>query len=121
MTVTERILTIAVVVLGTVTTRFLPFAMFPEGKKLPDAIVRLGRVLPAAVMGFLVIHMVTYPPSKCNEIEGGQKGERIANQTKQHCTKTICSAVPATKLSTIFRFQRWTATTQAREISSGRP
>lgn len=34
MTVTERILTIAVVVLGTVTTRFLPFAMFPEGKKL---------------------------------------------------------------------------------------
>ena len=32
MTVTERILTIAVVVLGTVTTRFLPFAIFPEGK-----------------------------------------------------------------------------------------
>ena len=56
MTVTERILTIAVVVLGTVTTRFLPFAIFPEGKKLPDAIVRLGRVLPAAVMGFLVIY-----------------------------------------------------------------
>ena len=27
MTVTERILTIAVVVLGTVTTRFLPFEM----------------------------------------------------------------------------------------------
>ena len=50
MTVTERILTIAVVVLGTVTTRFLPFAIFPEGKKLPDAIVRLGRVLPAAVI-----------------------------------------------------------------------
>ena len=40
MTVTERILTIAMVVLGTVTTRFLPFALFPEGKKLPDAIVR---------------------------------------------------------------------------------
>ena len=56
MTVTERILTIAMVVLGTVTTRFLPFAIFPEGKKLPDAIVRLGRVLPAAVMGFLVIY-----------------------------------------------------------------
>ena len=56
MTVTERILTIAVVVLGTVTTRFLAFAIFPEGKKLPDAIVRLGRVLPAAVMGFLVIY-----------------------------------------------------------------
>ena len=47
---------IAMVVLGTVTTRFLPFAIFPEGKKLPDAIVRLGRVLPAAVMGFLVIY-----------------------------------------------------------------
>lgn len=56
MTVTERILTIAMVVLGTVTTRFLPFILFPEGKKLPDTIVRLGRVLPAAVMGFLVIY-----------------------------------------------------------------
>lgn len=56
MTTTQQIITIAMVVLGTVTTRFLPFALFPEGKKLPDAIIRLGRVLPAAVMGFLVIY-----------------------------------------------------------------
>lgn len=56
MTTMERILTIAMVVLGTVTTRFLPFALFPEGKKLPDAINRLGQVLPAAAMGFLVIY-----------------------------------------------------------------
>lgn len=33
MTVTERILTIAMVVLGTVTTRFLPFALLPGGEK----------------------------------------------------------------------------------------
>lgn len=33
MTVTERILTIAVVVLGTVTTRFLPFCPLPRGEK----------------------------------------------------------------------------------------
>lgn len=56
MTTAQQIITIAMVVLGTVTTRFLSFVLFPEGKKLPDAIIRLGRVLPAAVMGFLVIY-----------------------------------------------------------------
>lgn len=30
MTITQQIVTIAVVVLGTMTTRFLPFLIFPE-------------------------------------------------------------------------------------------
>ena len=32
MTVTQQIITIVAVVLGTMTTRFLPFLIFPEGK-----------------------------------------------------------------------------------------
>lgn len=33
MTLTQSIITIAAVVLGTMLTRFLPFLIFPEGKK----------------------------------------------------------------------------------------
>lgn len=33
MTITQQIITVAVVVLGTMTTRFLPFLIFPGGKR----------------------------------------------------------------------------------------
>ena len=46
MTTTQRIITIAIVVLGTMTTRFLPFIIFPEGKTPPKFISYLGTVLP---------------------------------------------------------------------------
>lgn len=56
MTLTQRILTIAVIVLGTMLTRFLPFLLFPAGKPTPKAIHHLGSVLPGAVFGLLVIY-----------------------------------------------------------------
>lgn len=56
MTLTQRIITIAMVVLGTVLTRFLPFLLFPAGKPTPRYIQYLGRVLPGAVFGLLVIY-----------------------------------------------------------------
>jgi branched-subunit amino acid transport protein AzlD len=56
MTLIQGIITVAVVVLGTMTTRFLPFFVFPEGKKTPDYIRYLGTVLPFAVIGLLVIY-----------------------------------------------------------------
>lgn len=56
MTLTEQILTIAMVVLGTVITRFLPFLLFPAGRSTPRYIRYLGKVLPAAVFGMLVIY-----------------------------------------------------------------
>lgn len=55
MTLWQQVLTIAAVVLGTMTTRFLPFLLFPEGKQPPAFVRYLGTVLPAAVMGLLVI------------------------------------------------------------------
>ena len=55
MTTTQQIITIAMAVLATVLTRFLPFVIFPAGKKMPKIIKYLGRVLPAAVFGFLVV------------------------------------------------------------------
>lgn len=56
MTLTQRILTIAVVALGTLATRFLPFLIFPAGKPTPRYIQYLGRVLPPAVFGLLVVY-----------------------------------------------------------------
>lgn len=35
MTLTEQIITIGMVVLGTMITRFLPFLLFPAGKPVP--------------------------------------------------------------------------------------
>ena len=55
MTTTQQIITIAMAVLATVLTRFLPFVIFPAGKEMPKIIKYLGRVLPAAVFGFLVV------------------------------------------------------------------
>lgn len=55
MTLWQQVLTIAAVVLGTMTTRFLPFLLFPEGKQPPPFVRYLCTVLPAAVMGLLVI------------------------------------------------------------------
>lgn len=56
MTLTQQIITIAMVVLGTMITRFLPFLIFPPGKETPKYIQYVGKVLPAAVFGLLVIY-----------------------------------------------------------------
>ncbi len=56
MTLTEQMITIAVIVFGTMLTRFLPFLVFPAGKPTPDYIKYLGKVLPAAVFGMLVVY-----------------------------------------------------------------
>ena len=55
MSLTEQIITIAVVILGTVLTRALPFIIFPENKPTPAYVKYLGNVLPAAVIGLLVV------------------------------------------------------------------
>lgn len=56
MSLTQQIVTIGVVVLGTVLTRFLPFLLFPAGKPTPRYIRYLGTVLPGAVFGLLVVY-----------------------------------------------------------------
>ena len=57
MTTTPQIIiTIASVVAATMLTRFLPFIIFPAGKPTPKYIVYLGRVLPPAIFGMLVIY-----------------------------------------------------------------
>lgn len=56
MSLTQSIITILMVILGTVTTRFLPFLLFPANKPTPKFIRYLGKVLPFAVIGLLVVY-----------------------------------------------------------------
>lgn len=52
----ETFLTIAVIALGTLLTRVLPFVLFSDNKKSPAYINYLGKVLPYPVMGLLVVY-----------------------------------------------------------------
>lgn len=56
MTLTQQIITVTMVVLGTAVTRFLPFLLFPAGRPTPKYVQYLGKVLPAAVFGLLVVY-----------------------------------------------------------------
>ena len=50
------VITVAIVVAGTLLTRFGAFLVFPQGKKAPDFVLFLGKALPTAVMGMLVVY-----------------------------------------------------------------
>ena len=56
MTLTQQIITIAMCVLGTMATRFLPFIIFNEKRRTPEFVQYLGKFLPSAVFGMLVIY-----------------------------------------------------------------
>ena len=53
-----KIALIAVTALVTMSTRFLPFLIFGEKRKTPELILYLGKVLPCAIMGMLVVYCV---------------------------------------------------------------
>ncbi len=50
------ILLIVVITLVTMATRFAPFLIFGENRKTPAIITYLGKVLPFAIMGMLVVY-----------------------------------------------------------------
>ena len=56
MTVTQQIITIALCVLGTMLTRFLPFLIFNESRRTPSYIQYLGKVLPGAIFSMLIVY-----------------------------------------------------------------
>ena len=47
---------VAVIALVTAAIRFLPFWVFRGGRPVPAVVEKLGRVLPAAIMGMLVVY-----------------------------------------------------------------
>lgn len=47
---------VVVAALVTAATRFLPFLIFGNNRKTPDIILYLGKVLPRAIIGMLVVY-----------------------------------------------------------------
>ncbi len=56
LTEMQTFIIILCIALGAIFTRFLPFIIFPENKPVPEYITYLGNVLPAAVIGLLVVY-----------------------------------------------------------------
>ena len=56
LTTVQILAIILAVSLGTQITRWLPFLLFPESKQPPKVGLYLGKVLPPAMMGLLVVY-----------------------------------------------------------------
>ena len=56
LTPLQTLIMILTVAAGTQLTRWLPFWLFPEKKQPPAVVTYLGRVLPPAMMGLLVVY-----------------------------------------------------------------
>lgn len=56
MTSQQQIITIVILAVITFMTRALPFFVFPAGKPTPKYIQYLGKALPLAVFGMLVVY-----------------------------------------------------------------
>ena len=52
----QQLLTVGVCVAATMLTRFLPFLLFSSKKPTPKYVQYLGRALPGAIFGMLVIY-----------------------------------------------------------------
>ena len=50
------ILIVAIAALVTMALRFLPFVIFGENRQTPPLVSYLGKVLPFAIMGMLVVY-----------------------------------------------------------------
>ena len=56
LTTGQALAIVGAVTLGAIITRFLPFLLFPDSRPVPKLITYLGRTLPAAMMGLLVVY-----------------------------------------------------------------
>ena len=52
----HSLIIVAMVALATQITRWTPFLLFSGDKKLPKVVEDLGRLLPPAMMGLLVVY-----------------------------------------------------------------
>ena len=73
MSIFQAAATIGIIALATLLIRAAPFVLFPKAQKTPPFIRYLGRVLPHAVMGMLVVYCFkavnfTRPPYGLPEI-----------------------------------------------------
>ncbi len=56
MTLTQQFIIIGCCVAGTMIPRFLPFLLFSSRRPTPKFILYLGKALPSAIFGMLVVY-----------------------------------------------------------------
>ncbi len=56
LTPMQSLIIILGIAFATLLTRALPFILFPAGRKTPKYITYLGKVLPFAIIGMLVVY-----------------------------------------------------------------
>ena len=56
LTGTQTLILALMAALGTAATRFAPFLLFPESKEIPPVVLFLGKYLPPAMMGLLIVY-----------------------------------------------------------------
>ena len=56
MTLSQQLITVLMIVIGTLITRALPFIVIPSGKPTPKFLKYLGNYLPGAVFAMLVVY-----------------------------------------------------------------
>ncbi len=69
MTATQQLITVGVCVLATLITRFVPFFVFSAKRTAPPFVRYLGKALPPALFGLLVVYCL-----KAVDILGGTHG-----------------------------------------------
>ncbi len=52
----QALAVILAVAAGAVLTRFLPFWLFPDHRRVPRVVLYLGQALPPAMMGLLLVY-----------------------------------------------------------------
>lgn len=79
----HSLIIVAMVALATQITRWTPFLLFSGDKKLPKVVEDLGRLLPPAMMGLLVVYSL-----RSTDLLGGSHGipEAIAVAVTAGCT-----------------------------------
>ena len=65
----HSLIIVAMVALATQITRWTPFLLFSGDKKLPKVVEDLGRLLPPAMMGLLVVYSL-----RSTDLLGGSYG-----------------------------------------------
>lgn len=56
MSLTQQIITIALCAAATMFTRFFPFAVFSSSRPIPKFVQYLGKALPCAIFGMLIVY-----------------------------------------------------------------
>lgn len=60
MNTAHALIIIAVMAVGTAITRFLPFLLFRDASSAPRYVKYLGKMLPAAAVGLLVVYCLRH-------------------------------------------------------------